>query len=103
MAFFDWLFRKPEPPVSTPLVSAQVWSYCESDFGTADGFWCIRRLTRKGRTQPRDRMDRIDSESLCGRVEVGHGWDLYSVVQRDHNLEKRACPKCKAIWLARNA
>lgn len=107
MGLFDWLLGLRATPAPEPLErfnkrpSSKLWSYCESDFGTADPSWCIRRLTLKGRTDRNDRRSRIDTPSLCGKLQPGQGWDLYSVVQEDQNLEKRACPKCRAIFYER--
>jgi hypothetical protein len=101
MGFFDWIFRKALPeavPVKFKRLSSQMWSYCESDFGSADPMWCIRRLTTKGRTDRNHRRSRIDTPSLCGQLKPGFGWDLYSVVQEDQLFEKRCCLKCKRIF-----
>lgn len=102
MGLLDWILgKKKEVEVVTPRHTSQIWSYCEADFPTYDCVWCIRRLSSKGRTNRHNLGDRIDTPSLCGRVKPREGWDLLQVVQEDLVLDKRACPKCRILWLER--
>jgi len=48
------------------------FSFCESIHATSLSKWHIRRLTDEG---PKHGGG-IDTDSLCGRVEKGRGWDL---------------------------
>lgn len=47
-------------------------SFCESIYATTSSLWHIRILTEKGCKL----NGGIDTESLCGKVRIGRGWDL---------------------------
>lgn len=65
-------------------------SFCESVTASAISPWCIRPLTEKGRKCG----GAVDTASLCGRVRVGHGWDLNVPVDLRHT---NACIPCVAV------
>jgi len=66
--------------------------FCEGVWATGAGPWHIRKLGPKGECLGGG----IDTESLCGHVRVGQGWDL-SVEITDHHLG-HACKKCVELY-----
>ena len=65
-------------------------SFCESIHATGISPWCVRMLTDKGTFLGGG----VDTESLCGRVRVGLGWDLNVKFDPD---SPNICPKCKEL------
>jgi len=64
------------------------FTFCESVFATGRSRWHIRRTTDVG---PKFGGG-IDTDSLCGHVKAGRGWDLEVRITEQH-LE-HACPGC---------
>jgi hypothetical protein len=69
------------------------YSYCEPAWAAPLGSWCIRPLTDTGRKLGGG----VDTESLCGRVLVGQGWDLDVPVEAD---KPAICEMCEKLWAA---
>jgi len=63
-------------------------SYCESVTASAFSPWCVRELTHNGRFFGGG----IDTDSLCGRVSDGQGWDLKDDVDID---DENMCLRCR--------
>lgn len=64
------------------------YSFCYSFLVSESPTWCIRCLPIG------DRKKIIDTDSLCGNISKGHGFDLVAPVSLEHD---NVCPKC--AWL----
>lgn len=65
-------------------------SFCESITATGSSPWCVRILTDNGLFFGGG----VDTESLCGRVRVGSGWDLNVKFDPDR---PNICHVCKGF------
>ena len=66
--------------------------FCESIHAGGASPWHIRRLGHAGVKLGGG----IDTPGLCGRPEVGRGWDL-SVGLTEHHLG-HSCPRCVTLY-----
>lgn len=64
------------------------YSFCEGVHATGYGRWHIRKLTEKGKFL----SGGIDTDSLCGHVRKGWGWDLS--VEIDERRLQHCCLEC---------
>ena len=64
-------------------------SFCESVVATGVGKWHLRLLTDKGPKYGGG----IDTDSLCGRVRAGRGWDAQVAITEYHK-EHNTCAAC---------
>jgi len=62
-------------------------SFCESVTASSLSPWCVRKLTSAGKKLGGG----VDTESLCGRVRLGSGWDLDVEFSVNHPM---FCTKC---------
>lgn len=68
-----------------------LFSLCEGTHATGTSPWHIRPLEH---SQEKKLGGGIDTGSLCGRVQAGHGWDL-SVSLHPHVECEHVCRGCK--------
>ena len=71
------------------------YSFCEAVLATSVSPWCVRVLTPIGQKFGGG----VDTDSLCGRVQDGMGWDLPVPFDIDH---PSICLRCLNI-LAKEA
>jgi len=70
----------------------KMFSFCESQWASSRSKWHIRYCEHG-----RKLGGGIDSNSLCGHVKKGGGWDL-EVEICERTLYSGVCPECKRIY-----
>lgn len=63
-------------------------SFCEPVHVTGPDPWCVRILTDAGLKFGGG----VDTESLCGRVRKGQGWDVKVKFDAEH---EHMCSRCR--------
>ena len=69
-----------------------VYSFCEASWAGPLSPWHIRKLTSVGKKLGGG----VDTNSLCGRINNGRGWDLSAEIT-DHHLD-HSCKDCVEIY-----
>lgn len=64
-------------------------SFCESIHATGASPWHVRMLVGEKKLG-----GGVDTPSLCGRVEVGQGWDLQVEPTWDRLIQNFVCQRC---------
>jgi hypothetical protein len=72
------------------------FSFCEPSFAGPRALWCIRPLTKRGRKLGGG----VDTDSYCGRVKDGYGWDLDIPIGEFH-LANNTCKDCLGILISK--
>ena len=79
----------------TDWISGAMKSFCEPVWAGPLAPWCVRELTDKGRFLGGG----VDTDSFCGRVRDGEGWDLETAFDMDLD---HFCKLCRLEILRRH-